>query len=85
MVETYKLGSMSYYYKGTGNFDNEDTISSVILGNSLLTARGIPVAGEYESYNIKASIYSRKDDALTISSDLRIMEWVMLTFASLFK
>jgi L-arabinose isomerase len=54
LVETYKLGSMAYYYKGTGNFDNEDTISSIILGNSLLTARNIPVAGEYEIKNAQA-------------------------------
>ncbi len=54
LVAKYKLGSMAYYYKGTGNFDNEDTISSIILGNSLLTARGIPVAGEYEIKNAQA-------------------------------
>ncbi len=54
LVERYKLGSMAYYYKGTGTIDNEDTISSIILGNSLLTARGIPVAGEYEIKNAQA-------------------------------
>ena len=54
LVEKYKLGSMAYYYKGTGNKANEDTISSIILGNSLLTARGIPVAGEYEIKNAQA-------------------------------
>ena len=36
---------------GVGNAENEDTMSSVILGNSLLTARGVPVAGEYEVKN----------------------------------
>lgn len=51
LVKQYQLGSMAYYYKGTGNFDNEDTISSIILGNSLLTANHIPVAGEYEIKN----------------------------------
>jgi len=54
LVEQYQLGSVAYYYKGTGNFDNEDTISSIILGNSLLTAKGVPVAGEYEIKNAQA-------------------------------
>jgi L-arabinose isomerase len=39
---------------GTGNADNEDAISSIILGNSLLTARGVPVAGELEVKNAQA-------------------------------
>lgn len=54
LVDKHKLGSMAYYHKGTGNGANEDTMSSVILGNSLLTARGIPVAGEYEVKNTQA-------------------------------
>jgi L-arabinose isomerase len=54
LVEKHKLGSMAYYHKGTGNGVNEDTMSSVILGNSLLTAKGIPVAGEYEVKNAQA-------------------------------
>lgn len=54
LVAKYNLGSMAYYHKGTGNAANEDTMSSVILGNSLLTASGIPVAGEYEIKNAQA-------------------------------
>jgi L-arabinose isomerase len=54
LVEDHKLGSMAYYYMGTGNPANEDAISSIILGNSLLTARGIPVAGELEVKNAQA-------------------------------
>lgn len=54
LVAKYKLGSMAYYYKGTGNPGNEEAISSIILGNSLLTANGIPVAGEYEIKNAQA-------------------------------
>ena len=54
LVEQYKLGSMAYYYKGTGNQENEEAIASIILGNSLLTANGTPVAGEYEIKNAQA-------------------------------
>lgn len=54
LVAEHDLGSMAYYYMGTGSVENEDAISSIILGNSLLTARGVPVAGEYEVKNAQA-------------------------------
>jgi L-arabinose isomerase len=54
LVAKHRLGSLAYYYKGVGNPANEDAISSIILGTSLLTARGIPVAGEYEIKNAQA-------------------------------
>ncbi|MCP5521007.1 MAG: arabinose isomerase [Verrucomicrobiales bacterium] len=54
LVEEHDLGSMAYYYMGTGNPANEDAISSIILGTSLLTGRGIPVAGELEIKNAQA-------------------------------
>jgi L-arabinose isomerase len=54
VVEIHKLGSLAYYYQGTGNLENEDAISSIILGTSLLTAQGVPVAGEYEIKNAQA-------------------------------
>ncbi|HBB93205.1 MAG TPA: arabinose isomerase, partial [Bacteroidales bacterium] len=51
LAEQYSLGSMAYYYKGSGT-ENEASIATIILGSSLLTARGIPVAGEYEVKNV---------------------------------
>jgi L-arabinose isomerase len=54
LVEKRGLGSLAYYYQGVGNPENEDVISSIILGTSLLTSRGIPVAGEYEIKNVQA-------------------------------
>ncbi len=54
MVSQYNLGSMAYYYKGSGVVENEDTMSSIILGTSLLTAGNVPVAGEYEIKNAQA-------------------------------
>jgi L-arabinose isomerase len=53
-VARHDLGLMAYYYKGSGVAANEDTMSSIILGTSLLTARHIPVAGEYEVKNAMA-------------------------------
>lgn len=54
LVANYALNSLAYYYKGSGVPANEDTISSIILGTSLLTARGIATAGEYEVKNVLA-------------------------------
>jgi L-arabinose isomerase len=54
LVKKHDLGSMVYYYSGTGVKENEDAISSIILANSLLTSKGIPVAGEYEIKNVQA-------------------------------
>ena len=54
LVEEHKLGSLAYYYKGVGIPENEDTLSSIIVGNSLLTGRGVPVAGELEIKNVQA-------------------------------
>ncbi|MCB1105527.1 MAG: arabinose isomerase [Cephaloticoccus sp.] len=54
MVTHYRLGSLAYFYKGSGVAENEATMASIILGTSLLTARGVPVAGEYEVKNVQA-------------------------------
>ncbi len=54
LVEKHRLGSLAYYYMGVGIPENENTMSSIIVGNSLLTGRGIPVAGELEIKNAQA-------------------------------
>jgi len=54
LVADHRLGSLAYFYQGTGIAENEATIASIILGCSLLTARGVPVAGEYEVKNVQA-------------------------------
>lgn len=51
LVERHGLGALAYFYNGTGCEMNEDTITSIIVGSSILTRRGIPVAGEYEVKN----------------------------------
>lgn len=54
MVENHALGSLAYFYQGSGIDENAASIASIILGTSQLTARGIPVAGEYEVKNAQA-------------------------------
>jgi L-arabinose isomerase len=54
LVKRHDLGSMAYFYVSVPGHEHEDIISSVILGCSLLTASGVPVAGEYEIKNAQA-------------------------------
>lgn len=53
-VHRYRLDFLAYYHKGTGLVENEEVMSSIILGTSLLTAAGVPTAGEYEVKNAHA-------------------------------
>ena len=54
LVARHKLGSIAYFVNGTGDDQYVDLIGSVIVGNSLLTAQGVPVAGEFEVKNVQA-------------------------------
>lgn len=46
LVRDFDLLGLSYYYRGLSGNANEELGSSLIVGNSLLTGRGIPASGE---------------------------------------
>lgn len=48
LVEDFGLDSLAYYHRGLEGEIHERLGAGMILGASLLTARGIPAAGEYE-------------------------------------
>ncbi|MDQ1377556.1 MAG: L-arabinose isomerase [Acidimicrobiaceae bacterium] len=48
LVEDFSLDSLAYYHRGLAGEVHERLGAGMILGASLLTARGIPAAGEYE-------------------------------------
>jgi len=46
LVADFNLNGLTYYYRGLDGNPNEELGASLIVGNSLLTARGVPASGE---------------------------------------
>jgi L-arabinose isomerase len=46
LVDDFELDGLTYYYRGVGGNVAERVTAGLIVGNSLLTARGVPASGE---------------------------------------
>ena len=56
MVRDFDLNALTYYYRGLDGNENERVTAGMIVGNSLLTARGIPCSGEGDLKNAIAML-----------------------------
>jgi len=76
-VESNDIDLLAYFYKGSGIPENEDTMSPIILGTSMLTGRGVPIAGEYE---VKNAIAMKIMDLLGVGGSFT--EYYAMDFAA---
>lgn len=62
LVEKYHLNGMAYYYEGTEGSLERKVATSLIVGNSILNAQGIPMCGEFDiKTNIAMLIMDKLD------------------------
>jgi len=76
LVKEYHLDALSYYYHGAPGNEYEKLQSGFIVGHSLLTAKGIPCAGEGD---IKTAIAMKISDILEVGgsfSEIVVVDYV---------
>lgn len=63
LVADYNLDGLAHYYRGLDGNEDEQLIANIIVGASLLTANGIPIAGEGDLKNCIAMLMMDRLDA----------------------
>jgi len=62
LVEKFHLDGMAYYYEGREGTPQRQVATSLIVGNSILNAQGIPMCGEFDiKTNVAMFIMDRLD------------------------
>lgn len=56
LVDDFSLDGLAHYYRGVNGNEYENLIAGIIVGASMLTARGTPVAGEGDLKNCVAML-----------------------------
>jgi L-arabinose isomerase len=56
LARAFDLSALAYYYRGLEGNENEQVTAGMIVGNSLLTAQGIPCSGEGDLKNAIAML-----------------------------
>ncbi|WP_298839429.1 L-fucose/L-arabinose isomerase family protein [Clostridium sp.] len=76
MVKEYNLDALTYYYHGSEGNHYEKVQSGFIVGHSLLTAKGIPCAGEGD---LKTNLAMKISDILGVGgsfSEIVVIDYV---------
>ncbi|WP_028934987.1 L-fucose/L-arabinose isomerase family protein [Pseudonocardia spinosispora] len=76
LVEDFALDSLAYYHRGLNGEQHERLGAGMILGASLLTARGVPAAGEYELRNSIAMLVMDRLGAGGSFTELQALNFV---------
>ncbi|GAA4012633.1 L-fucose/L-arabinose isomerase family protein [Allokutzneria multivorans] len=76
LVSDFALDSLAYYHRGLDGEQHERLGASMILGASLLTARGVPLAGEYELRNSLAMLIMDRLGAGGSFTELQALNFV---------
>ena len=76
LVTDFRLDALSYYYRGTDSNPQEVLGAGLILGNTLLTGRGVPCSGEGDTKNAIAMLIMDRLEAGGSFTELYAMDFV---------
>jgi L-arabinose isomerase len=76
LVADFRLNSLSYYYRGTDDNPQERLAAGLILGNTLLTGRGVACSGEGDTKNAIAMLIMDRLNAGGSFTEFYAMDFV---------